>query len=187
MLLVTALFNAFIDTLCTEYIAVLFHDAVNIADCIGSPVKWWVNDELERTKKEAFIVQLVTLSELACSDKSQYGERQARWPMFQPRFEQARTYRIQTWSVATTPACSIIHGALLIFFGGEGEVDLLFRTLKVFKKYGCRRVCFAWRGYMTRLLLSVQKHFSLTVTVPAANVLTANVLGTGIFHWHLVP
>ena len=95
-----------------------------------------MNDELEIIRKEAFVVHRVTLSELACSGKeSEYGERQARWPMFQPRFELTRTYRIQTWSVATTPACSIMHGAVLIFFLGGG-VDFLCKTLTVFKKYG---------------------------------------------------
>ena len=42
---------------------------------------------------------------------------------------------------------------------------------------------FTWRGYMTQLLLPVQKHLSLTlVTVSAPIVLAASVLGTGIFH-----
>ena len=43
---------------------------------------------------------------------------------------------------------------------------------------------FARRGYITRRLLSVQKTFItfITVTVPAPNVLVADIFGTGIFH-----
>jgi hypothetical protein len=43
------------------------------------------------------------------------------------------------------------------------------------------RWVFAWRGYMTQQLLSVQKHFSLRVTVPTPNVLVTYVAQKSIY------
>jgi hypothetical protein len=40
---------------------------------------------------------------------------------------------------------------------------------------------------MTQQILSVQEHYHLHVTVRASSVLAVDVLGTGIFHLHLVP
>jgi len=83
---------------------------------------------------EAFIVHRVTLSDWRAVTK--YGERQARWPMFQPRFERTRRYRIQTWSVATTPGCSIMHGAVLIFFFLVWGVIYYLRFWRYLRKTG---------------------------------------------------
>jgi len=117
MLLVAALFIAFIDTVCTEYIAVFISwrcEYRRLHRVAGKMMgEWWIGKNKEGIVRSSsgYAVGIGVQWQT-----SEYGERQPRWPMFQPRFELTRTYRIQTWSITTTPAYSIIHGAVLIFF-----------------------------------------------------------------------